>query len=169
MPKYWLAGFTAGREFHPALKYYVVIIHNTCYFVNNKIHFHDKLKSKESYPLNIELFKRNVYFQEGALDESSCIMMRRYTKKHGDVYNIDISEIQLSQTVVSGNAIDRLAKFENFYEDLINEQARISIHLNQLRESKKTKSVTFRQLFANKLNIDMMIERVHRFTDNKKD
>jgi hypothetical protein len=64
---------------------------------------------------------------------------------------------------VTGNAIDQLAEYENFYQDLLKEKSEIINRLDQLRQSDNTKSVTFRQLFANKITIEMIIERVQRY------
>jgi hypothetical protein len=109
-----------------------------------------------------------LHIKKGDLDHNPK-SMKRYTKKSIDGYCIDTAEIQLSQGDVKGNVIDRLAEFENFYEDLVRERNETSRHLDQLRVSGSTKSVTFRQLFANKISIDMIIERVNRFIHNEKD
>lgn len=58
----------------------------------------------------------------------------------------------------SGDAINKLAKFENFYDDLISKQNEISKELEKLRVEGKTHSVKFKQLLANKMtNNNIMI------------
>jgi hypothetical protein len=94
--------------------------------------------------------------------------MKRYTFKKEDTFCIDIMEVHLSTMEVWGEAIDRLAEFENFYEQLQSERSRIIAQLDHLRETGKTKSATFRQLFASKISIEMIIERVDRHIGNKK-
>ena len=51
----------------------------------------------------------------------------------------------------SGEAIERLAQFENFYYDMISSQATLSKELEELRNEGKEKSVKFRELLGKKL------------------
>ena len=50
----------------------------------------------------------------------------------------------------SGEAIDKLARFENFYLDLL-AQVAIPEEMEKLRQQGKTKSVRFRELMGEKM------------------
>ncbi|MBP1743407.1 MAG: hypothetical protein H6Q58_385 [Firmicutes bacterium] len=63
----------------------------------------------------------------------------------------DVSKIKLGEDGYSGEAIDRLGRFENMYFDLIAQQVEISKELEKLRSEGKTKTVRFKQLLTNKL------------------
>lgn len=57
-----------------------------------------------------------------------------------------------------GEAIDRLAVFENMAEDLMASQTQISNELEKLRAEGKEKSVTFKELMIKKLtNVNMIL------------
>lgn len=94
--------------------------------------------------------------------------MRRYTKKINDIYCIDFEVILISDQQIKGEAINRLAEFEDFYDELIKEKEFIISQLELSRDKGNIKSATFRQLFISKMSIDLMIERVHRYIDKKK-
>lgn len=66
-------------------------------------------------------------------------------------YVVDDTKVQHDVNGYSGDAISKLAKFENFYADLISKQSEISKELGELRLEGKTRSVKFKQLLANKL------------------
>lgn len=58
-------------------------------------------------------------------------------------------------------AIDRLAKFENFYYDLEKDMKLIAEEMNRLRDDDKTHSPRFKELFVKKMinsNILMMLK-----------
>ncbi len=79
--------------------------------------------------------------------------MERLTRKSiidGKMY---ISENNLTQQLegYSGEAIELLARFEDFYYDLLADNEKISVELEKLRNQDKTKSVTFKELFTKKL------------------
>lgn len=57
----------------------------------------------------------------------------------------------------SGEAINRLAKFENVYENLIKSQEETITKMESLRKEGKTNTVTFKQLMAKKLTNDNFI------------
>lgn len=67
------------------------------------------------------------------------------------VYAVDDGKIQLSNDGYSGEAINKLAKFENIYDDLVSKQSVISMEMERLRAEGKTHTVKFKQLLANKL------------------
>jgi hypothetical protein len=68
-----------------------------------------------------------------------------------DLFVVEDSHVQHDANGYSGDAISKLAKFENMYDDLISKQSVISNELEKLRLEGKTHSVKFKQLLANKL------------------
>jgi hypothetical protein len=79
--------------------------------------------------------------------------MERFTLKMAgtDCYLVEESQIQHNDYGYSGDAVNRLAKYENFYTDLIVKQSEISQVLAKLRAEGKTNTVKFKQLLATKL------------------
>lgn len=61
----------------------------------------------------------------------------------------------------SGDAINKLAKFENLYENLILSQEETIEKLEKLRKEGKTNTVTFKQLLAKKMTNDNFINLFH--------
>jgi hypothetical protein len=57
----------------------------------------------------------------------------------------------------SGEAINKLAKFENIYDDLVESQIEISKKLEMLRDEGKTHSLRFRELMTKKLTNNNVI------------
>ena len=51
----------------------------------------------------------------------------------------------------TGEAAEKLAKFENFYDDLVSSQDTLAKELEILRNEGKEKTAKFRELFAKKL------------------
>ncbi|MBV1709023.1 MAG: hypothetical protein KMY54_04125 [Erysipelothrix sp.] len=91
--------------------------------------------------------------------------MKRYTirtklDKTSEGYAL-LNDIEIS------DILKRLEEFENYYEDLLLEHSSITEQLRILRESDKVKTVSFKQLFANKVMIEMHIERLHRYITQK--
>lgn len=89
--------------------------------------------------------------------------MNRLTRAldKNNVYVVDDSKAQHDVNGYSGEAITKLAKFENIYDDLLSQQIKISKELEKLRMEGKTHSVKFKQLLANKLtnqNIIILFE-----------
>jgi hypothetical protein len=75
-----------------------------------------------------------------------------------EIYVVEDEKIKHDLRGYSGEAVDKLAKFENFYEDLLAKQETYIRELDQLRSEDKTRTVKFRQTFANKLiNQDLLI------------
>lgn len=68
-----------------------------------------------------------------------------------NLYVVEDSKIQHDVNGYSGDAINKLAKFENFYDNLISKQSEITKELEKLKLEGKTRSVKFKQLLANKL------------------
>jgi hypothetical protein len=88
--------------------------------------------------------------------------MDRFTKVlNNNFYVVDDTKAQHDKNGYSGDAINRLAKFENIYYDFILKQNEITKELEKLRIEGKTHTVKFKQLLANKLtnsNILMVFE-----------
>jgi len=73
-------------------------------------------------------------------------------------YIVDDTKVQHDVNGYSGEAINRLAMFENMYNDLLLKQSEISKELEKLRSEDKMHSVKFKQLLANKLtNMNILI------------
>ena len=84
--------------------------------------------------------------------------MNRLTKlDSNNVYVVNETDIQHDSNGYSGDAISRLAKFENIYDDLVSKQSEISKQLEKLRLEDKTHSVKFKQLLTNKLTNSSII------------
>lgn len=76
--------------------------------------------------------------------------MQRLTTKREKGYSApDIQE-----------AIDRLGRLEDLYEALYAEQDRITADMERLSQAGRTKSATYRQLFASKMNVTNLISRM---------
>ena len=78
-----------------------------------------------------------------------------------NLYITDDTKVQHDVNGFSGEAISKLAKFENIYDDLISKQGEISKELGKLRLEDKTHTVKFKQLLANKMtnaNIIILFE-----------
>ena len=73
------------------------------------------------------------------------------TKEDPDNYLVEENQIEPMESGFSGNAILKLAKYENFHEGLMREQEKISLEMQKLRSDGKARTVTFKQLLANKL------------------
>ena len=63
------------------------------------------------------------------------------------------AEYILSENISENEAIKRLAAFENMYEALINDLDRTLSSFDELKSQQKTKTATYRQLFAEKLKL----------------
>lgn len=78
--------------------------------------------------------------------------MERLTKKlNKDYYVAGGAVLRQEGDSFGGEAINRLAGFENMYEDLVLKQGEIAKELEKLRLEDKTHSVKFKQLLGNKL------------------
>ncbi len=79
--------------------------------------------------------------------------MERLTRMLGNNNFYIIDDLTLNHDVngYTGNAIIRLAKFENIYEDLIASQSQIPKELEKLRNEGKTKTVRFKELMVKKM------------------
>jgi hypothetical protein len=78
--------------------------------------------------------------------------MNRITKVMDNTfYVVDDTKLQHDKNGYFGDAISKLAKFENIYDDLLSKQIEISKELEELRVEGKTHTVKFKQLLSNKL------------------
>ncbi len=78
--------------------------------------------------------------------------MARLTRMlNNELYIVDDDKVNRDVNGYSGEAISRLAKFENVYDDLVASQNKISEELEKLRNEGKTKSARFRELMVKKL------------------
>ena len=95
--------------------------------------------------------------------------MKCYTHKKDEMNVLLIDEVKIENGFISGEAIDLLAKFESFYDDIEKAQNDISLQLDELRSEGKEKTVQFRELFTKKLanNNVMAFLRFHNLTDKK--
>lgn len=93
--------------------------------------------------------------------------MKRYTQRSKSHSDTTEEGFNLSNDTELIEVIKRLERFENYYEDLLLEHSQIIEQLRILRESDKVKSVSFKQLFANKVMIEMLIERLQRYITHK--
>lgn len=80
-----------------------------------------------------------------------------------------IDDIRIEGNYVYGDAIDRLAKFETFYEEIEKNQLELSNQLELLRSEGKDKTVEFKELFTKKLvnNNVMAFLRYHGLAPKK--
>lgn len=68
-----------------------------------------------------------------------------------EFYIVDDDKVSHYANGYSGDAINKLAQFENFYDDLVASQGTISKELERLRNEDKKNSVKFRELMVKKL------------------
>lgn len=78
--------------------------------------------------------------------------MNRQTRKIHDKYYVANEKINQCGEGYTGDAIEALAKFESYYEDLVLKQEEIIKEMDKLKAENKTHTVKFKQLLANKLN-----------------
>lgn len=79
--------------------------------------------------------------------------MNRLTRMSdsNNLYVVDNTKIQHAVNGYFGDAVCKLAKFENIYDDLVSKQVELSKELEKLRFDGKTHTVKFKQLLTNKL------------------
>lgn len=85
--------------------------------------------------------------------------MERITQeiKKNEFYVTDKDWIQENEVGYFGEGIDKLAKYENLYDYLKDNQVETINELEKLRAAGKTKTITFRQLLAKKMMNTNMI------------
>lgn len=85
--------------------------------------------------------------------------MERLTRvlENSSSYFVDDTKIRHDISGYSGEAVMKLAKFENMYESLVEKQNQIVKEMEKLKSEGKTNSVRFKQLLVNKItNKDMI-------------
>ena len=85
------------------------------------------------------------------------IMLKGRALDSNNFYVVDDTKVQHHLNGYSGDAISKLAKFENIYDDLISKQSEISKELEKLRLEGKTHSVKFKQQLADKITNNNII------------
>ena len=90
--------------------------------------------------------------------------MDRLTRALDDgTYVVDSSKVEPNIHGYSGEAIDKLARFENFYLDLLASQVAIPEEMEKLRQQGKTKSVRFRELMGEKMGKANLISLIKSY------
>lgn len=79
--------------------------------------------------------------------------MERITVKSENGY-------ELSENVSVEKVIEKLAAFENMYEALLTDIDKTVLSADRLKNMQKTKTATYRQLFAEKLKLNEMKNRI---------
>jgi len=77
--------------------------------------------------------------------------MERLTKSLNDGYVVEQAKVTPNPGGYSGEAIDRLGRFEDFYDSLIASQNEIPQQLQKLRDEGKEKSYRYKELMGRKL------------------
>ncbi len=95
--------------------------------------------------------------------------MNKYTKKVNNQNVVSLSDVKIEGDYITGEVIDRLAKFESFYEEIEKNQSSISEQLEGLRNEGKEKTVEYKELFTKKLvnNNVMAFLRYHDLAPKK--
>jgi hypothetical protein len=85
--------------------------------------------------------------------------MARMTRKISGSENfmVDAAMVSCTDGGCSGEAIDRLARFENLVEEIAASQVQISRELADLRNQGRSSSVKFRELMVQKLTNNHML------------
>jgi len=91
--------------------------------------------------------------------------MSRLTLKNSEskTYVLSKEMLELSEIVYKGEAVDKLAKFEDFYENLINDQTKLNEELDVLRNEGQNHSAHFRELFGQKMMINHILIRLKTY------
>jgi hypothetical protein len=85
--------------------------------------------------------------------------MIRLTHKDNQLntYCVDERMIEKNDVGYNGDAISKLAKFEDFYDGLMRNQAKLTTELESLRGEGQNHSVRFRELFTQKMMINHIL------------
>ncbi|MEI7667720.1 MAG: hypothetical protein WCI62_01845 [Erysipelotrichaceae bacterium] len=85
--------------------------------------------------------------------------MIRLTHKDNQLntYNVSEQMIEKHENGYNGDAISKLAKFEDFYDGLMHAQAKLTNELESLRAEGQNHSVRFRELFTQKMMINHIL------------
>jgi hypothetical protein len=78
--------------------------------------------------------------------------MKRLTSIDNDkTFIVKLDAIRSNPYGYAGEAIDKLAKFEDFFSDLQSNQTKITEEMERLRDQDKSHSPRFKELFAKKM------------------
>jgi hypothetical protein len=78
--------------------------------------------------------------------------MKRLTSLDNEkTYIVSTDSIRTKPHGYAGEAIDTLAKFEDFFDDLQSNQTKITYEMEILRQQDKSHSPRFKELFARKM------------------
>lgn len=83
--------------------------------------------------------------------------MKRFTERQKDTYAVAEESIIHEENSYTGEAVNRLAQFENIFENLVKSQELTLSELEKLRAADKTKPVHFRELLTKKLTNSQML------------
>lgn len=91
--------------------------------------------------------------------------MERLTKLsvNNEYYIVDDITVRHGDEGCYGDAIEKLAKFEDLYDYLIESQRTIPEELEKLRNDDKIKSYKFKELMAQKLTNDAFLMLLGRY------
>ena len=91
--------------------------------------------------------------------------MERLTQKTEpeDFYVTKFIEGKLENEGYFGEAVERLAKFENLFDHLMKRKNDIPMELDALRSEAKTKTYGYKEKFAEKLMNDMMLGMLEQY------
>lgn len=78
-------------------------------------------------------------------------MVRLTRVLKNQTYIVDGSKVNPETNGFSGEAINKLGRFEDFYEDLILSQSEIPKEMQKLRDEGKEKSYRYKELMGKKL------------------
>lgn len=84
--------------------------------------------------------------------------MDRYTNKSGNEYTLNAG-------VNQGDALQRLGKFEDMYDALMQEQHTIVSKMETLKAEGKSDTATYKQLFSNRLKNTELLGKISIFID----
>ena len=63
----------------------------------------------------------------------------------------------------NGDAVEKLARFENFYNHLIERRTAIPEEIETLRKAGKDKTVTFKELLTEKMVNQMILNQLEKY------
>lgn len=91
--------------------------------------------------------------------------MDRMTRKSEEkgIYETDGITGKFEEGGYYGDAVERLAKFENLHAYLMEQKETVARQLDALREAEKTKTYKYREVFSQKLMNDMMVDLMRGF------
>lgn len=80
--------------------------------------------------------------------------MDRLTRSsnNNEFYVVDHATVNSETNGYSGEAINRLGRFEDFYEDLVSSQIEVPKELEKLRNEGKEKSYRYKELMTEKFS-----------------